>query len=281
MKRLFNNRTSENTSDEKTLHQGRLANMRTLTLRRLVSFTGMAALIGAISLVGLAASFDCVGETECVGTEFADTIDDSDDTVTIQAFGGDDTISLDDKGVSADQVDETFAGPGDDRILISNEDAAEIVFGEDGDDSFRVSGDRNSDAVNHTLDGGRGDDFFLIGGTGGAVSLFDGPGADTFILETRTFGDTDEETDPEDGETDINVRLTADNEQDSVLAKDGVILNTIELQQGSGRDVIDCGNGGTIILNGNRKAVDPFGNNLRKAALQGGTAQTGCDTISP
>jgi len=245
--------------------------MRKLNLRRLFGFVGMAALIGAVSFAPSGASFDCPAATECVGTDFADTLDDHAMTKTLQALGGDDTITLDEDGAGA--TDHVFGGPGHDRFLILTTGDAEIVFGEDGDDSFKVAMSPTPDPeAQHVLDGGRGNDFFLIQRNSTVpVHVFDGPGADTVLV---TNGENS---------TPVNVRLTADNEQDTV--RTGAGDDTIELQKGSGRDVIDCGGNGsdsdTLILNGNRKATDTFGNNLRKAALLGGMAQSNCETIIP
>ena len=235
--------------------------MRKLNLRRLFGMVGVAAMMSLVFFTAFGASVDCTGQTECSGTEFSDVIADSSDTETLFGLGGDDTITL--ASAAGSDPDEAFAGPGDDRITVTNAAASESVFGEDGHDFFNVTGD-----ASHTLNGGRGDDTFLLDAAA-AMDILDGPGADTI---RNTADDT---------LASHTITLVNDNQQDTVLGDDSA-AETIFLGKGSGRDVIDCGDGGgTLFLKGNRKAVDTFGNNLRKAALLGGTAQSNCDTIIP
>jgi len=305
--------------------------MNTLNGRRLISFVGMAILLGAVALMAYGASIDCTDQRICVGTEADDSIvldvdtDGTGDenrivTRTIKGLGGDDNIVArsqgDDTGTdgTADRLEEIFGGAGDDRIqLLATTDSGfddqgtggVAIFGESGDDFIEIGrggeGDGNERTVGATVNAGRGNDTVIVrapradggGDTTGrqAGVINDGDGRDTILVED--LRDDDGGTDGESAA--VTIRLSGDNEDDTVRGS-GDVNETIVLDRNSGRDVLTCGERGTddedfdtdgprangmIILNGNRKAVDPFGNNLFRAAREGGTAQTNCDTILP
>ena len=255
--------------------------MKTTGLHRMFGLIGVAVLLGAVAFVAYGDVKD--------GTDRADVLTDpSTDDTTIEALGGDDTIKLDAStdGNNDNDNDTVFAGPGNDSVLTGAVDDDATIFGQNGDDTFRLDSDATVPASGptYTGSGGRGDDFFnVIGRITDDSSLKDGPGHDTFIDQNT---DATPANDPE-----YTVRLLADNTQDTVIFTDGGPELTIELAKGSGRDVIQCSDvdstdpnveeGGTVFLNGNRKATDTMGNNLREAALLGGTAESGCDRIIP
>ena len=218
--------------------------MKTIGLRRLLGLASVAVLLGAMVVVSYGATID--------GTDRADVLASSGAGDEIFGLGGDDTIT-----VTHDVT--VFAGPGSDNIAVSGTGGGNL-FGEDGPDTLRLNGTGSV-----TANGGRGDDFFNVTAAIPADSeLIDGPGQDTI---------TDS-----DGTNAYTVKLVADNEGDTVILAGG---QTILVAKGSGRDVIDCGGSGTVFLNGNRKATDTMGNNLRQAALLGGTAESNCGTIIP
>jgi len=206
----------------------------------------------------------------CVGTPEDDVMNETAADSTIYGLGGDDTINVNENGTNL-----IFGGPGDDTVIAINntQDGTLTIFGEDGDDFIdlsavvsNVSGDET-----HVVYGGRGGDTILgtndgtNATTGIAITVAtDGPGRDTIIGLASP----------------ITVFFVGDNEPDTF--RGGAGTATVILDRNSGRDVIQCGSGGgTVFLNGNNKAVDPFGNNLRQAALLGGTAQSNCTTIVP
>ena len=213
------------------------------------------------------------------GTDRADVMTDpSPNDTVIHGLAGNDMINFNDPnsevgaGKSTDgDTDTIFAGPGDDSILSGPNDDDAAIFGEDGNDTIRLTNepDGPDNEPNYQVDGGRGDDLIILNIQGDdffgdATEVTDGPGEDVIISNAADFP----------------IRLVADNEQDTVKV-DGNTALIIELTRDSGRDIIDCGFFGTIFLNGNRKAVDPKGNNLREAALLGGTAESGCQQIIP
>lgn len=188
------------------------------------------------------------------------------------------------------------------------------IFGEDGDDFIEIGssgtnvGSSNSSAGSNTVNAGRGDDTVIVRAStdqSGGINqesqnrdvIMDGEGKDTILIEERTTSTRGGSVQNNGQASGTKIQLSADNEGDTVRgSKDA--NETIIMHRRSGRDVISCGeqmddtnqsggsntaqqSNGTIILNGNRKATDPFGNNLFRAAREGGTAQTNCDTILP
>lgn len=228
--------------------------MRKLNLRKLIGLTGMAVLFGAMVFVAYGGVID--------GTDRADTLVTDSNGDVVYGRGGSDNID------STDEAVQLFAGPGDDSVIYaetssSQSDGSSVILGETGDDSIKLQA--NSEPVR--AEGNRGSDFFNVTGNLPANSdLVDGPGQDTVI--------------DSGGGNKYTVTLVNDNTPDTVQLDN--FDGTVRLGRGSGRDVIDCGGGnGTVVLNGNRKATDMKGNNLRKAALIGGTAQSNCGTIIP
>lgn len=260
--------------------------------------------------------FNCVG-TDGADT-FLDDQDTAeiqglggDDTITVS-----EGFARNQGGNNDGATKSVFAGPGNDTIGTSagqgtnNQLANTSIFAEVGNDTIRINtGDQTNNSLSGTFDGGRGDDTILIEGilggnqdtdtvSGGSL-IKDGPGQDVIFQDT---GDNQ----ANNSNSSFTVRMTEDNEDDTVrldLARgDGTQNNAtgsvaIVLSRGSGRDVIQCNDPninqdqtnadnanirqGTVILNGNRKAVDPQGNNLFRAARLGGVAETGCDAIIP
>ena len=231
----------------------------------------VAALIGAVAVVAYGDVLD--------GTNKADVLTDpSTSDSVIYGLAGDDTIRLDEPTAAGTDMDNdtAFAGPGDDSIFTGDNDDDATIFGGDGHDIFHLRPETFGGPT-YTVNGDRGNDFFDLTDSGDLIInnnsiLVDGPGQDTFLDTT-------------DG-PEYTIRLVADNAKDTVRVTAPGTNLTIELSEGSGPDVIQCddespGTGGTVFLNGNRKAVDPKGNNLREAALLGGTAESGCDQIIP
>ena len=246
--------------------------MSKLNLRRIVGMVGVVAMLGLVYAGALGsggATIDCPAATaNCVGTEFGDTINDHADTETIFGRAGDDTIV--DNVNNSGPIERIFGGAGNDHITNSAANGHVHIFGEDGDDTFVLT----NGVVR--VEGGRGDDVFRIvtlDDPDEDRNLFvDGPGRDSFF--------------DIDGTERIEIHLVGDNEPDTVILGDGGDPATIILNRNSGRDVINCrdsalDDGDVVMLNGNRKAVDTQGNNLRQAALLGGTAQSNCQTIIP
>lgn len=242
-------------------------------------------------------------------------------TRTIKGLGGDDNIVARSQGGdggidgTSDRLEEILGGAGDDRIqLLATTDSGAgdqgtggvAIFGESGDDFIEIGrggGDGGSErTVGATVNAGRGNDTVIVraprtdGGGGDTTGrqagvINDGDGRDTILVE-----DLRDDGGATDGESAaLTIRLSGDNEADTVRGS-GDVNETIVLDRNSGRDVLTCGerrtdsedfgtdgprDNGMIILNGNRKAVDPQGNNLYRAAIEGGTALTGCDTILP
>ena len=232
----------------------------------------LALLVGIYFVVAHAAIVTCnagaVG-TPCVGTNGNDVITGTANaggaTPTsdiIYGLGGDDVIT--DGGDAAGAPgDLIFGGPGNDQITITGGNAAATVFGEDGDDFINATGD-----AAHILHGGRGNDTIITTGAA-AMTITDGPGRDLIQNNANNAA------------ADHIIILVGDNEPD-VVRGDAQGTETIILNRNSGRDVIDCGDGGgTVFLNGNFQAVDPAGNNLRQQALLGGVGATNCDQILP
>jgi len=257
-------------------NQGRLARMDILTKRRLVGSIGLIAVLGLVFLSAYGAAIDCDGQFHCVGTESDDTIRDNSDTAEIRGLGGDDTIIVD-SGTPGDRDKQVFGGTGNDRIDArpGNDSISYVLFGDDGDDFIRLDQSRR-----FVVDGGRGNDTILVADDIDEESIIkDGPGRDAI------------RGDPDEANPGYTIRLDGDNEQDTVLlyVDNANAEVVISLARDGGRDVIRCTDpndddptpGGTILLNGNRKAVDPQGNNLFRAARLGGVAQTGCATIIP
>ena len=247
--------------------------MRTISSRRAIG----VMLLGVLSLgIVFVAQGDVLD-----GTDRADVLIDPSgmDDTEIHGLAGDDTINLDNPAVANSDGDHdlVFAGPGADMIRTGPTDDDATIFGGNGDDTFQLADEDDDDGRAAgpilTVHGGRGDDLFTFQTTGNdgfndASEFIDGPGADTIFYGTV-------------GTVGFTIRLVPDNEQDTVRIDGDSSVVVIELSRGSGRDVIDCGGGGTVFLNGNRKAVDNTGNNLREAALLGGTAESNCDRIVP
>ena len=286
----------------------------TVALLSIVFFSAYGATINCNG------QFICVGtESNDTMIDSEDTAElqglGGDDTFNInQGFTPADT----DNNNNDEGTKDVFGGTGDDTFRVSASDnnnngqlSLVNVYGEDGDDTFRIDGgdQNNNEGLDGLFNGGRGDDTILIDGPlgggqnnndqGGSTIIKDGPGRDTI------FQDRGGDQQNNNGSR-FSVQLAADNEPDTVRldlrgdeqnANDSLGSVTIVLARNSGRDVIQCRNlnidqeeqtnndestrQGTVLLNGNRKATDPFGNNLFRAARLGGTAQTGCQTIVP
>jgi len=246
--------------------QGRLATM--MTTRRLAGLFGLAIMLGAVYFVAYAATITCpTTGAPCVGTNLSDTfVLGGANAHSLFGLGGNDIIP--DGTANANSL---FGGPGDDTITLSGA-AVKTVFGEDGNDFIAVSAGISAGS---SLDGGRGNDnITFTSAPAGAITIYDGPGVDT-ISSTVDFP------------SGVTIVMAGDNEPDRVLLNEGATGThpIIILNMNSGRDIISCNpaapSDGIVVLNGNYKAVDPFGNNLRQAALLGGTAQTNCNQILP
>ena len=236
--------------------QGKSKKPNAFRLRRLLSLAAVALMVGLIAVTVYA---------DVTGTDQADVIGPGTSLPgeTVFGLGGDDTIT------TAFDNQTVFGGPGDDTIHLLGGNNVNY-FGNDGHDTFQLAHSTSTVKAN----GGRGDDFFKVTADIAADSeLIDGPGED-MILDN-------------DASEDYTITLVADNQQDTVILTNNMGGDqVIRLSRGSGRDVIDCQDTDddeedTVFLNGNRKAVDTKGNNLRKAALLGGTAESNCDTIIP
>ena len=239
-----------------------------ITTRRLVGLAGLGLMLSVVYFVAYAATITCpTTGAPCVGTNLSDTfVLGGGNAHSLFGLGGNDIIP-DGTG----NANSLFGGPGDDTITLTGA-AVKTVFGEDGNDFITVSAAISAGSL---LDGGRGNDSItLTTAPGGAINIYDGPGVDTI-------------TSTADLPAGVTITLAGDNQPDRVLLDEGtggthpiIILNI-----NSGRDIISCDpaapSDGIVILNGNYKAVDPFGNNLRQAALLGGTAQTNCNQILP
>lgn len=247
--------------------------MRTMMAHRLIGIAGLIVVLGAVAFVAYGASIDCTGHLNCIGTDSDDTLMDSDDTNVMRGLGGDDNIDVSEDSNAGKLVS---GGPGDDSINLRNgfdNNDTVTIFGDDGNDTIRLG-----ESAIVIVDGGRGDDLIRITAelTSGS-NLTDGPGRD-IILDTGSNDDSD-----------YTIALVGDNEQDTVRLVNNNGNQTIRLDRNSGRDIIDCqdldnddsDDYDVVFLNGNRKAVDPMGNNLHQAALSGGTAESNCHMIVP
>ena len=231
--------------------------------------------IGIFDIQRFADISNSTSDTVVVGTSNADSIFNKAKNVTINAFGGNDTIK---NGQYEFLSDDNYAdnaviggGEGDDLIVNDHSDNVKIngdvgndfiynklghyvkIYGEDGNDTINNSGDNalvdggsGNDSINATgeyvtLTGGAGDDYiYLIG------SIF--VNYDTASVNYNTSSDLESSADDSSLSIPDNYRyiisyvnnyngmMLGDDGNDTIVAHDG---NNITINGGAGNDILE------------------------------------------